>query len=1098
MTFSARVQQHRRTPSHLPTHHASGDDAGQSQPTTARPTTSTAFRSFQNANDYLMTRRQHQAAGTYDGDKGRNKRAKSAWSSWFLRPQPKALIATSTTTTRRRRHKIVLLTLVVVVLTSGAWLVWFTSSRSNGGATSFGLRSDDQKQQKQATLETKGGHVVNYAKELRNRIKPVIVGRGASVNPKDRTSATSPSSSFERDGLVYIDTSHVPWIQVDVPKTTVIENSDQAKIDTAPGHKPPGEIPEPDPVHHPVKVSEDQADAQKGDDLPNELWQARMARVADKSRPRQQIRLDQNKAPPEYDETDQDVAVRGHVHDKEEWIEDEIGAGGQFEEEDQYSQETRDVDEDGGTEPDWRFIEGGRPVDDDDGDSATAFEPEDFEGRLDGDNEDDDDLQAGIDFGDPKLPRSVEDEDDDGFDDYASEDDAIARARDSALLEPDVELIEQFEALDKDQLRQLSVKELNAFKEATALQRRRQAFLDRLRRDGVDGPGLMPPDLRPRFRGNKLRREILKQALDRVWPKLPGDGDAEQEQEEEEQQQDQQLQAAVRRKGLRKRDIVDSDAPVLSNSSSLSPPPEPAGRLVRRSVNPRSAPVIHPIPQLIKDAETAWTTLVSKQSSTLKQAFKEYRRRYRRNPPRGFDQWWRFVVENQVQLPDEYDQIDHDILPFLSLSSKEMRRRQRLVNPSTANDDEKSQTFVIRVENGQVEVSGHRQRSLLAEDTVDLLKAFAGMMPGKDRVELVVSTSNTPEVAVTADSMKRHVEAAEGKQLLPSGAGSPNHRGPASWSIICPARGSSEEDAMSLPDTKSFISGRQDLGKDVCLHPKWRNVHGFTLRALPSTRTLMPLLSTSKLAGFADLVVPSLNGFFQQVGTDVDWALKNESKVLWRGRTTGLYYDAKTDWRNSHRARLVREFNPIQTDKTTLHVLVDETRSHRASRFSAQTKNVVSHYFDVSYEGKLTQCDRQDGTCERLLNEFRIDPNTMDRRRTNDFKYVLDVDEDGPSQDFRRKITIFDEWWSKRLVPWYHYVPVKPDYSDLTDLAAFFTGSPGSEGNDDLAKLIADRGRRWVEIHWRRADLVAYWFRFMLEYNRLLNRDEDGSHDFLL
>lgn len=53
-------------------------------------------------------------------------------------------------------------------------------------------------------------------------------------------------------------------------------------------------------------------------------------------------------------------------------------------------------------------------------------------------------------------------------------------------------------------------------------------------------------------------------------------------------------------------------------------------------VNPRGR---HPISVLIERAEKRWKDKVAKQSRTLGEAVAEYKRRYRRNPPRGFDDW---------------------------------------------------------------------------------------------------------------------------------------------------------------------------------------------------------------------------------------------------------------------------------------------------------------------------------------------------------------------------------------------------------------------------------------------------------------------------
>ena len=48
----------------------------------------------------------------------------------------------------------------------------------------------------------------------------------------------------------------------------------------------------------------------------------------------------------------------------------------------------------------------------------------------------------------------------------------------------------------------------------------------------------------------------------------------------------------------------------------------------------------HPIHALIANASVTWQNLLSKQSKTLQEAVAEYKRRYNRNPPKGFDKWW--------------------------------------------------------------------------------------------------------------------------------------------------------------------------------------------------------------------------------------------------------------------------------------------------------------------------------------------------------------------------------------------------------------------------------------------------------------------------
>ncbi|KAF9240419.1 glycosyl transferase family 90-domain-containing protein [Melanogaster broomeanus] len=106
----------------------------------------------------------------------------------------------------------------------------------------------------------------------------------------------------------------------------------------------------------------------------------------------------------------------------------------------------------------------------------------------------------------------------------------------------------------------------------------------------------------------------------------------------------------------------------------------PDGLLV---VNPNGS---HPIFDLIHKAETEWEAKLARASKTLDAAVVEYKRRYRRPPPLGFDRWWDYVVKHDVRLPDEYDEIYHDLEPFwgidpydLAITQEELEHRTQIV-----------------------------------------------------------------------------------------------------------------------------------------------------------------------------------------------------------------------------------------------------------------------------------------------------------------------------------------------------------------------------------------------------------------------------------
>jgi len=106
----------------------------------------------------------------------------------------------------------------------------------------------------------------------------------------------------------------------------------------------------------------------------------------------------------------------------------------------------------------------------------------------------------------------------------------------------------------------------------------------------------------------------------------------------------------------------------------------------------------HPIPQLIALGEKRWEELLARQSRTLGEAVAEYRRRYKRSPPRGFDKWWQtFAVERELVLPDEYDRINLDLAPFWALPKDEIRKRLQWV-------EDMPEVFILDVKKGKVKV----------------------------------------------------------------------------------------------------------------------------------------------------------------------------------------------------------------------------------------------------------------------------------------------------------------------------------------------------------------------------------------------------------
>ncbi|MBW0544987.1 hypothetical protein O181_084702 [Austropuccinia psidii MF-1] len=291
--------------------------------------------------------------------------------------------------------------------------------------------------------------------------------------------------------------------------------------------------------------------------------------------------------------------------------------------------------------------------------------------------------------------------------------------------------------------------------------------------------------------------------------------------------------------------------------------------------------------------------------------------------------------------------------------------------------------------------------------------------------------------------------------------------------------------------TQSFIYNHTPAA-NLCNHPQLKSQIGFLSMTRAPVHQFFPLFSFTKPHGYSELPLASPSQFFDELGHDPSWQEKMP-KFFWRGRTTGISFTSGTNWRQSQRARLVMFANRSRGKKK-----VRTTDSFgNLKLFEAETKDLNEKYFDVGFVDSPVQCTVEDGTCS-VLNHTYVFKETVGPSVMNGFKYILDVDGNGWSGRFHKlmssrsailKSTVFPEWYSDRIQPWYHYIPVRVDYQDLYDIAAFFLGDiDGKHDHDEIGRQIGQAGSDWVKEFWRTQDMQAYMYLLILEYSRLLNR----------
>ncbi|WWC70900.1 uncharacterized protein I206_104852 [Kwoniella pini CBS 10737] len=548
---------------------------------------------------------------------------------------------------------------------------------------------------------------------------------------------------------------------------------------------------------------------------------------------------------------------------------------------------------------------------------------------------------------------------------------------------------------------------------------------------------------------------------------------------------------------------------------------------------------LHPIPLLLNLGEKRWEELLSRQSRTLEEAVREYIRRYGRKPPKGFDKWWEFASKNNLVLPDEYDRINLDLAPFFALPKSEMKRRMEWV-------ENMEKTFTLIIEDGEIEIEIRDPGGLnwggtlpRAHETSALLKGFSKYLPN---MKATFSIFDQPQIYLSWARRGSLIDLGLRGEVTTHLKETDNSEVKLSRSC---APGTNFRKNKEFIEGKSFIYDSLEAG-DPCQNPYLIPVHGLTLEphghdSLPKPHTqLLPLFSLAKTSINSDILVTPTDQFDFAIGKDPVWEEKDNDKLVWRGSSTGIsMMNSSIPWRQAHRIRLHHFAANTSTDSMSYLIpdlgqpsrsssrrleddgqLGDNKQYHASSQSGAKrnindpltftqdevaTDEAMDFFYDIKLSGGPIQCDTEDGTCDDMQKEIQW-AGHQSADELNRHKFLLDIDGNGWSGRFRRlmstnsmviKMTMFTEWFQPHLIPWFMYVPAKLDFSDLTDIMAFFRGTPKYPelGFDETAAALARNGQCFVQRMFRMEDLQAYMMRLFLEYARIA-ADEGIDMDF--
>ncbi|KAG6844973.1 hypothetical protein H0H93_016280, partial [Arthromyces matolae] len=203
-----------------------------------------------------------------------------------------------------------------------------------------------------------------------------------------------------------------------------------------------------------------------------------------------------------------------------------------------------------------------------------------------------------------------------------------------------------------------------------------------------------------------------------------------------------------------------------------------------------------------------------------------------------------------------------------------------------------------------------------------------------------------------------------------------------------------------------------------------------------------------------------------------------------------MWHGSKTRWREAQRSRAVAWAGVKGGVGVDEDGMVKILKAEKEDSRVGEGQNITwarwaPAALDVAFAHPNGAGSCAPDTCKEVekLFEWR---RPMSVKEAAGYKYVFDVDGNGWSSRFKRlissntvvfKATIYPEWFTERIAPWVHYVPVQMDLSDLADALTFFRGDLNGDGaHDDMAKKIAAAGREWSLSFWRREDLTAYMF----------------------
>ncbi|KAJ2970780.1 hypothetical protein NQ176_g8020 [Zarea fungicola] len=557
----------------------------------------------------------------------------------------------------------------------------------------------------------------------------------------------------------------------------------------------------------------------------------------------------------------------------------------------------------------------------------------------------------------------------------------------------------------------------------------------------------------------------------------------------------------------------------------------------------------HPINQLIYDSEIDyrhWSVKIStsRTSSTAARIYED--RHSGRQAPPLFKEW--FAQLHRAKIRDSFPQIDEDLEPFWQLTPEQLRAavEEAAQLPGVA-------TLVIKdgqASIGSSDADGLRDRDGSLAKLVQMASNFSAHLP--DMI-LPINLARSPRILplwkkrwpinrasdhgavadVISGRSPRQAEISAAHEAL----GGQNAMTVSEFRTMlrqaCPPNSASRANpylstagfcraCAGAHSTLQLMSDWQTSLDSVCSQPDLAYLHGFYMTA-PDVRPvqkLLPLFSLYKTAHFADILLPlspgdaaeneEVEGPGAAAAPDKPF-LDRSDNISWSG-SIGQNTITPEYLHGHHKLRLLGQLvRPRPTDKTTLiKPIIGDTRQWvYAKRTTADVNSKLPLNVGLS---DYTACTGHNCDTVRLLfagddDRYRqaVGDGVTPRPpppRVDDSKLTLLLDEDdGPAPGTMHALrtetvpilsTIFKTWYTSRLKPWVHFIPVDVRYQALHTTLSYFTVLEDRRDSGVMdSKGVAQQGKSWAKEVLREEDREIYLFRLLIEWARLIDERRD-------